>query len=151
MAVLDPFAELVGAGADHLDVAGGLVLLRRRQDHQRIDRRLEDVEQHDVGLFERDDEAVGIGRLEMVDRFIILGGGTDAPIALERRLDVGRRHFLAVVELDALAQLERIGLEILRGGGLRRQHGTGGVPASSVTRPSNRLWMTSSSTALDAM
>jgi len=96
-------------------------------DHQRIDRRLDDVEQHDVGLFERDDEAVGIGRFEMVDRFIILGGGADSPVALERRLDVGRRHFLAIVELDALAQLERVGLEILRGGGFRRQHGTGCV------------------------
>ena len=63
----------------------------------------------------------------MIDSLQVLGIGTDALVALDRRLDVGRRHFLAVVELDAPAQFERVGLEIGRCSSLRRQHRLRGI------------------------
>jgi hypothetical protein len=72
-------------------------------------------------------ERVGIRRLVAVDARQVGGVRTDAAVAFHRRLHVGRRHLLAAMELDALAQLERIGLGIGRRRRACGQHRLRGV------------------------
>lgn len=149
MAVLDPFAERKGAGADDVNSARRLILLRGGQDHEGEDRRLHNIEQDDIRLLEINHERVGIRRLVTVDAGQIGGVRTDAPIALHRRLRARGRHLLAAMKLDALAQMERIGLAIGRGRHARGQHRLRGVRFIQRDERSKTLWIASSSTRLE--
>ncbi len=122
MAVLLPIAELERAGSNDLDLARRLVLLACRKHDQRIGRALEQIDEDGVGALEMDDERIWIRRFVFVDVGQQGGVGRDFLEPLERRQHVGRRHFLAVAELDALAQCECEGFGLVAGFDLRGEH-----------------------------
>src|SRR5581483_4789647 len=110
--------EGAGAGRDHLAEVALVVVdrLLRGDDGRRPGQHFEQIRDR---LAERDDDGVGVGRIDLVDRGEQALDRADR--ALRRRLHavdrgdhVGRGERRAVVELDALAQLERVGLAVAR-------------------------------------
>ncbi|MGY4343901.1 hypothetical protein ACVWXM_000365 [Bradyrhizobium sp. GM7.3] len=123
---LGPGAQLIGPGPDRLRDIGGSAL--------RLDDRAARLPQQErqvrLGIFQADHDRVGVGRIDLLEALeqalVLVGAGGDR-VALERELHGCGVKRLAVVELDALAQLERIGLQIGRCSPALRQQGRGGA------------------------
>ena len=106
VAVGDEFFHLIRAGADRRNCWGrafsycfGMIVIGTVN----TDTASRNV---GVGCFSDDDERVRIGRLEMIDAGEHRTVHADALEAAERGHHVGGGHLLAVVEGDALAELE---------------------------------------------
>ncbi len=118
-----PFAEHEGAGADRL-VPASVGLDRILVEHGRAAAigPGERVEEEPVRLVDLHDEAVGVGRrgrydLEAVAPVEIRKAapvGLRVHVAVPAPQHVGRGHGGPVVELDALAQMESVGLAVRR-------------------------------------
>ena len=127
MAVGLPFDELQRPGADQVDLAALLVALAGRQDGQRRHEAGHLVEEHRHLARQAQHHGVRVGGLDRADRrqdHLLQG---DPLVTLERGLDVGRGHFLAVVELDAAAQREGVAQAVRAFGDLVGQVGHDGV------------------------
>jgi hypothetical protein len=110
---LVPALELVGAGAHRFGGVGvgalGLDQDGRGLPHQEQEVRVELLVDHDHGVLVHDADALHRG-----ERALVLVGALFAGGALKRELDRVGIEGLAVLELDALAQLEGVGLEVGR-------------------------------------
>jgi hypothetical protein len=110
---LVPALELVGAGAHRFGGVGvgalGLDHDGRGLAHQEQEVRVELLVDHDHGVLVHDADALHRG-----ERALVLVGALFAGGALKRELDRVGIEGLAVLELDALAQLEGVGLEVGR-------------------------------------
>ena len=129
MVAADPLHELEGAGADGAD-GGRAVLVAVRLDERLVDhvRRggRERVLQERIRLAERDDHGLRVGRSDIGHV-----GQHPADIRAELRVadaveavdHVIDGHGRAVVELDTLADLERVGQTVRADGPRRREVG----------------------------
>ena len=129
--VVVPGVRLVAIKAAQLDKAVGPELLQPERpgaNHRQLLRRClgvlgrDDDDRHREGgqrldeqganLLQRDDKGAGVRRSPFVYRVQDRAVYTHALVTLERCQHVGRRHGLAVVELDSLAQLEGVVLAV---------------------------------------
>ncbi len=108
VAVRHVFGILVGACAGELRLVRlGIGFLGRDDDGRRA-RRAERLEEGRRRLLHLQRDFVVAGDVDAGDRVEEVAGRADLRVAIERRLDVGGGHLLAVVEFDALAQLEDV-------------------------------------------
>jgi hypothetical protein len=108
VAVADELDHLERTGADDLQLVRAGVLLLLRDDHDRRREGRERLHEGRQRALQRDDEGARIRRLPFLDHLEDGAVDAEALVAVERRHDVGRREVLAVVELGALPDLERV-------------------------------------------